>query len=354
MDVSVSARKLFLEFVVLAMRACQQAEKRCPRTGPGRKPVVPDWVIGTLVVVAVAARRKTKSAQFRYSWAHAEELKALGVWPLPKRSAFFDRYRRAWQLLQMAITCEGKLAVKHKWADAESVSADKSLIAAQGPPAHRRNGRPCRVRGADLEAGWGKSEYDGWVYGYGYEAIVSSGKRGPIWPLQASVEPANRHESQMIREKVPYLPRLTKAVLADKAYDADDLTEAIEWRTDGRRTGRRFVCPLIQRCTARRPPKKAWRRTRERQTRQAHRRARATFWKSRTGQRLYARRRVTAEPFNAWLKERFQLQQRVWHRGLNNNRSQILAAILGYQLVLHLNQVHRHPDAGITWLIDVL
>jgi hypothetical protein len=354
MDASVSARKLFREFVVLAMRSCQQAEKSCPRTGRGRKPVVPDWVIGTLVVVAVAARRKTKSAQFRYSWAHAEELKALGVWPLPKRSAFFDRYLRAWRLLQVAIACEGKLAVKQKWADAESVSADKSLIAAQGPPAHRRNGRPCRVRGADLEAGWGKSEYDGWVYGYGYEAIVSSGKRGPIWPLLASVEPANRHESQMIREKVPYLPRQTKAVLADKAYDADDLTEAIEWRTDGRRTGRRFVCPLIQRSTARRPPRKAWRRTRERQTRQAHRRARAAFLKSRTGQRLYARRRVTAEPFNAWLKERFQLQQHVWHRGLNNNRTQILAAIQSYQLVLHLNQVHRRSAGSITWLIDVL
>ena len=48
---------------------------------------------------------------------------------------------------------------------------------------------------------------------------------------------------------------------------------------------------------------------------------------------------MTAEPFNAWFKERFQLQQRVWHRGLNNNRTQILAAIMGYQLVLHMNQV---------------
>jgi hypothetical protein len=235
--------------------------------------------------VAVAARRKTKSAQLRYGWARADELKALGVWPLPKRSAFFERYLRAWQLLQVAITNEGKLAGRLKWADVVSVSADKSLIAAQGPPAHRRNGRPCRVRGADLEAGWGKSEYDGWVYGYGYEVVVSSGKRGPIWPLLASVEPANRHESQMIREKLPHLPCRTKAVLADKAYDADDLTEAIEWTIDGRRTGRRFVCPLIQRCNARRTPKKVWRRTRGRQTRQAHRRDRAAFLRTQAGRR---------------------------------------------------------------------
>lgn len=354
MDVSVSARELFREFVVLAMRNCQRAERLCPRTGRGRKPVVPDWVIATLVVVAVAARRKTKSAQFRYGWARADELKALGVWPLPKRSTFFDRYLRAWQLLQAAIACEGKLAERLRWADVECVSADKSLIAAQGPPAHRRNGRPCRVRGADLEAGWGKSEYDGWVYGYGYEVVVSSGKRGPIWPLLASVEPANRHESQMIREKLTQLPRRTKAVLADKAYDADDLTEAIEWTKQGHRTGRRFVCPLIQRRNARRTPKKAWRRTRQRQIRQAHRKARAAFLKTKTGRRLYARRGVTAEPFNAWFKERFQLQQRVWHRGLNNNRTQILAAILGYQLVLHMNHVRRRSPASITWVIDAL
>src|SRR5580692_12511395 len=128
MDVSVSAQDLFREFVGLAMRSCQQAEKSCPRTGPGRKPIVPEWVIATLIVVAVAAQRKTKSAQLRYGWARADELKALGVWPLPKRSAFFERYLRAWQLLQVAITNEGKLAGRLKWADVVSVSADKSLI----------------------------------------------------------------------------------------------------------------------------------------------------------------------------------------------------------------------------------
>jgi hypothetical protein len=47
MDISVSARELFREFVGLAMRSCQQSEKECPRKGPGRKPVVPDWVIAT-------------------------------------------------------------------------------------------------------------------------------------------------------------------------------------------------------------------------------------------------------------------------------------------------------------------
>ena len=354
METSLTSRQMFRQFVQLAKRVCQQVEADHPRSGPGRKPVVPEWVIATLIVVSVAARRQSKSAQFRFSRSHAEELKSLGVWPLPGRSAFFDRYRRAGRLLQAAIAREGKLAVHHGWADVETVAADKSLIAAKGPPAHRRNGRPCRVRGADPEAGWGKNEHDGWVYGYGYEVVVSAGKQGPIWPLLASVEPGNCNETRMIREKLPQLPRRTKAILADRGYDADDLTEMIEWKTDGSRTGRRFVCPLIERFNARRTPKKVWRRTRQRQTRREHRQARAAYWSSRAGQRLYARRRITAEPFNAWFKDRCQLQQNVWHRGLNNNRTQILAAIFSYQLVLHINRLLRRAGGGIAWLIDAL
>src|SRR5215213_4982893 len=112
MATSVTARELFQEFTRLAIRACQQAEADTPRTGPGRKPIIPDWVIATMIAVAVAARRKSKSAQFRYCCAHARELEELGVFPLPKRSAYFDRYRRAWRLFQAAIAWEGKLAVK--------------------------------------------------------------------------------------------------------------------------------------------------------------------------------------------------------------------------------------------------
>lgn len=353
MERSVSTQDVFREFVQLAFRICTQVEAERPRRGPGRKPVVSDGVIAVLIAVAVAARRKTKSAQWRFIWAHAAELEVLGVWPLPKRTAYFDRYRRAWQLLQKAIAREGRLAGMQQWADVRSVAADKSMIAAQGPPAHRRHGKPCRVRGVDREAGWSRSEHDGWVYGYGYEVVVSCGKRGPVWPMLASVEPGNRHETKMIRDKLPLLPRRTKAVLADRGYDADDLTELIEWK-NGCRTGRRFVCPLIRRRNARRIPKQTWRRTKARQTRQAHRQARATYWASAVGRRLYTRRRVTVEPFNAWLKDRFQLQDRVWHRGLDNNRTQILAAIFSYQLVLHLNRIHRNTTGNIAWLLDAL
>jgi hypothetical protein len=59
MDADVSARDVLRKFVQLAMQACTQAETKCVRRG---------YVIALLIAIAVAARRKTKSAQFRFVW----------------------------------------------------------------------------------------------------------------------------------------------------------------------------------------------------------------------------------------------------------------------------------------------
>ena len=52
--------------VKMAVPLLQEAERQCPRTGPGAKPKVPDWLIGVWIMVAVVKRKKSKSAQFRY------------------------------------------------------------------------------------------------------------------------------------------------------------------------------------------------------------------------------------------------------------------------------------------------
>lgn len=46
---------------------------------------------------------------------------------------------------------------------------------------------------------------------------------------------------------------------------------------------------------------------------------RRDFYKSRRGRALYRRRGQTVEPFNEWFKSLFELDHRVWHRGLENN-----------------------------------
>ena len=52
--------------VKMAVPLRQQAERECPRTGPGRKPEIPDWVLATLSMVAVWKRRKSESSQYRF------------------------------------------------------------------------------------------------------------------------------------------------------------------------------------------------------------------------------------------------------------------------------------------------
>jgi hypothetical protein len=114
--------------VRMAMPACQQAERRCPRQGPGRKPTIPDWVMLVLIMVATAKRRKSKSAQYRFLSAARNRLLAwMQIDCFPSRSTYFDRFRRAHALLRHVVEWEGRLAIQRGWADARSVAVDKRL-----------------------------------------------------------------------------------------------------------------------------------------------------------------------------------------------------------------------------------
>lgn len=232
---------------------------------------------------------------------------------------------------------------------------DKSLVAARGRVRHRHQGRDRRAgRGVDRDARWGRNEHDGWVYGYGYEVVVSCGKRGVLWPVLASADQANRAESVSFREKIADLPPPTRYVLADRGYDADDSCEAIEWKSNNRRTGRRFLCPSIERFNARRERRKEWKESCERKRRRTHRDARKAFLQTKRGKSLYARRSKTVEPFNSWFKALFELEDRVWHRGLDNNRTQLAAALFIYQILLRMNQQHGNANGQIKWILDAL
>jgi len=336
------------DLVRAAKTTCQQAERIHPRRGRGRKPVYDDWLIAVLIVVAVANMKKSKTAQYRFIKEHQQRLSTLLDRTLPSRTTYFDRYAQAWPLYQAAIQLQGRAALRSGLADATTVAVDKSVVAARGPVGHvRRRAR----RGTDRQASWGRNEHDGWVFGYGYEVVVSCGNDGLICPLLASADTASRHESASFREQIPRLPRSTKYVLADRAFDTDDACEMIEWRNE-KRTGRRFVCPTKR--SARPKARRAWKRTARRRMRHQHRLQRKAFLQTARGKRLYRQRGISVEPFNSWLKNLFQLEDRVWHRGLDNNRTQLLVAIFIYQLLLMLNRRRGNRNGRIKWLLDAL
>src|SRR5205085_11557447 len=130
-------------------------------------------------------------------------------------------------------------------------------------------------------------------------------------------------------------------VMADAGYDTHACTTAVEGPGPRRRC--RFVCPIYHRgrrargpaVTPRRGLRKCW----------VERRAeRAAFVPSPHGRRLMRRRRTSVEPFNARLKSLFELEQTVWHRGLGNNQTQLLAAIASYHLLLRYHHQSGRPN----------
>jgi hypothetical protein len=179
-----------------------------------------------------------------------------------------------------------------------------------------------------------------------------------VLPLLASFDAANHREHRTFPPLIPRLPRSVRYVLADCGYDGNDLAEAIEYKPPKgrsrrpRRTGRRLLCPLQSR--RRKPAVGQYKHKGRRERRRQHRQARDRFFRSTRGRRLYRQRFKTIEPFNQWFKHLFDLEQRVWHRGLNNNRTMLLAAILCCQTCQRYNAHLRHRDGQIQWILDGL
>lgn len=337
-----------------AIPLCQAAERQCPRTGPGRPPEIPDWVMAVLIVAAVLKQRKSKSSQYRFLAAHrARILKLLKTDHFPARSTYFDRYHRAWKIYEVAIRLAGDQAIDQGLANPRCVAVDKSVVETCGPKWNKRHVARDRLpRGADLDATWTFSSHHGWTLGYAYEVVVTAARTGPVWPLVASAEQASWQPSRTFPAKVGQLPKATRYVLADSGYDSTDLADMVELDQHNRSTGRRLLCPYPKhrRGTSTGRNKETIRRKQRRR----RRRQRAEFFRRPFSQNLIRRRGTCVEPFNDWLKTRFDLHKSVWHRGLANNRTQLLAAIFAYQLLLFFNHACGHNNARLQWILDAL
>lgn len=333
----------------------REAERHCPRTGRGDKPDIPDWVMAGLIMIALLKRRKSKSAQYRFLEEHRTDVGAwLGSAFFPSRATYFRRYRRAHRLYQEAIRLQGDRALAEGVADAEHVAVDKSLLEALGPAWHKQDRQAGHVpAGVDCDSTWGRSEHDDWVQGYSYEVVVTATPGTTVFPLLASVDVASASETRTSPEKIKALPGSVRTVAADSGYDSNDLGERVEYDERGQRTGRRFLCPENPRNNQRRKTKPGGADASRAQSRQ-RRQQRRQFLKSPRGRRLYARRKQTVEPFHQWFKSLFELDQRVWHRGLGNNRTQMLAAVFAYQLLVRYNHRRGNPNGRVRWIMDAL
>lgn len=344
------------ELVAMAIPICQQAEQRCPRKGPGRPPVIPNWVLSVLIMVAVLKGRKSKSSQYRFLYAHRVQLLAwLQTDRFPSRTTYFDRYRRCWRFFEEVICVEGQRAVRYGLVNPRCVAVDQSVVRARGPRWNKRQRSRGKIpRGADLEATWTYSEYHGWVLGYSYEVVVTAEKNGPVWPLLASADPAHWQPARTFPQKIKRLSPRVRYVLADAGYDSNSYGEALEYDAQGQRTGRRFLCPQIYRRGEHRSSEKPRIERGARKQHRLRRESRNEFFQRPWAKTLFRRRGKTVEPFNDWLKTRFDLHEHAWHRGLDNNRTQFLAAIFCYQILLRYNRSQGNHHGQLQWILDAL
>jgi len=346
------------KLVKLAIPFCRAAQSQGPRAGPGRPPEFDNWKIAVLIMVATLKRRKSKSAQYRLLHEHRLKLKRwLSLDRFPARSTYFQRYRQAHRLFAEAILLQGRQALKEGVTTARSVAADKSLLWARGMPWHgkrRCKGKvPAKLHGVDRQADWGYSPYHKWVYGYSYEVLTTADPGTVHLPLSASADVASASEHASFPSKTKHLPAATRFALVDSGYDSNAIGDAVERDEHGRANGRHLVCPPNRRNLAGRPSGKSHLPPAEREAQQRRWR-RIDFYRSPRGKRIYAQRSQSVEPLHDRLKSLFDLNPRVWHRGLGNNRTQLLASIFCYQLLLRHNRRCGHRNAQVQWILENL
>lgn len=97
---------------------------------------------------------------------------------------------------------------------------DKSLFKARGPVWHQsdrqENRVPEQLRKLERDATWGKSGYQGWVYGYGLHMTCNEA----AFPALVQVETAAVSESEVLahKEKTILTQLQPETLAADNSY----------------------------------------------------------------------------------------------------------------------------------------
>jgi hypothetical protein len=279
-------------------------------------------------------------AQRRWLHTHPQAAQQLGFDTLPDRTTLSRRYRALAPLLEQLVA-----HVAH-WAapllvEAEAIEPlarpiveDKSLFKAHGPVWHQRQRQagviPANLRSLDTDATWCKSDYHGWVYGYGLHLTVE--QHG--FALLAQVETAAVSETQVIEVKYPALRQLAPTeVVADDAYTCTQ--RAQDWAQQG-------MCLLT---------------TGKRLGRKGHKGAYRRFIRQPENQALLHSRRTTIEPIFDLVGKLSGVgdqQKQLPVCGQERVRPFLLLGVLAVQLAMILNCIWHQPLRNISHMMAVL
>jgi hypothetical protein len=224
----------------------------------------------------------------------------------PSRRTFERRLKVLPERLPERIGCLGRhlVGLLRPWENTgRAVALDSTLLRARGGVWHKKD----RERGVvphtsiDTEAGWTKSGWHGWVYGWKLHlAITVAG----MWiPLAARLTPADAADNQIAPTLIEELPDEARFVLGDTHYDAGNVREVCE------QTGRFLVTSK----------------------RGAYPHADAGVEVRRIFHKL---RSLASENFNEHFKSIFEVHGQVPTKGRVNTARFALGAVFVYQLAL--------------------
>jgi hypothetical protein len=275
-------------------------------------------------------------AQKRWLEEHPEMLSLL-KWPcVPNRTTFSRRYKALGPVLEAFVLFVGEAGedLGQEFANHHLVE-DKSLFKALGPVWHqsdRKDGRiPDKLRHLDTDATWGKSAYQGWVYGYGLHLTCTEA----AFPKLVGVQTASVKESVVMESKShAILTRLRPLTLtADNGY-----TQAMRirhWAKQG-------VILLT--------PAATWVKGRFAQA--YHR-----FIKEADNQQRLRRRRTSVEPFFELIAQVLGCQgqhKQLPIQKLPNVRTCLALATLTVQIAMIINSMWQMPLRNVSHIRAVL
>ena len=167
-------------------------------------------------------------AQHRWLSAHPEVWVLLNLETIPHRTTLSRQYKRLATVVTEFVAFVGNQVSDLDEAFANThLAEDKSLFKANGPVWHqsdRQEGRiPPKLRHLDTDATWGKSGYQGWVYGYGIHITCTES----AFPKMVQTETAAVADSDVLDQKADFI--LKQLHLATLTSD-DRYTKALRIR----------------------------------------------------------------------------------------------------------------------------
>lgn len=230
----------------------------------------------------------------------------------PNRRTWERRVAALVERLPAIIGCLGRhlVEVLDPWRDqARAAAIDSTVLRAKGGVWHKKD----RLAGGvphtsiDTEAGWTKSGWHGWVYGWKLHVICTAGS---VWlPLAADLTAAPDANNVVAPRLTRELPADLRFLLGDQHYRDADLTALCAQRS----------CVLVVPKGGRYPYDDAGAEVRR---------------------VLHKTRSITIENFNEQFKGIFDAHAHVPTRGLAATRRYALGAIFTYQLVV----LQRHQQ----------